>query len=163
MKLKSILILALALLFSNAFAQKNKAVQPVAGQLAGYYLNLKNSLIISDKDNAAKGADSLLSAITSLPKKSRKEYSSSLDSLSKYAGQIAGTTNINFQRKSFSSLSRSYWPIVEKSVLNQPLYLQVCPMTGEKWISKEKEIRNPYYPKNMLTCGEVQGQSAESK
>ena len=29
-----------------------------------------------------------------------------------------------------------------------------CPMAKESWLQKESEIRNPYYGKSMLTCGE---------
>lgn len=43
--------------------------------------------------------------------------------------------------------------------LNQPIYVQNCPMANENkgadWLSKEKKIMNPYFGKNMLTCGET--------
>lgn len=29
-----------------------------------------------------------------------------------------------------------------------------CPMVKKSWVQKEAEIRNPYYGKSMLTCGE---------
>lgn len=29
-----------------------------------------------------------------------------------------------------------------------------CPMARKSWVQKESEIRNPYYGKSMLTCGE---------
>ena len=29
-----------------------------------------------------------------------------------------------------------------------------CPMAKKSWVQKEPEIRNPYYGKSMLTCGE---------
>jgi Cu(I)/Ag(I) efflux system membrane fusion protein len=42
---------------------------------------------------------------------------------------------------------------------SETLYVQECPMANEnkgaKWLSTEKEIRNPYYDSGMLTCGSV--------
>jgi Cu(I)/Ag(I) efflux system membrane fusion protein len=39
------------------------------------------------------------------------------------------------------------------------IYIQHCPMAdsnkGADWLSKEKEIRNPYFGASMLKCGEV--------
>ncbi|WP_298504538.1 hypothetical protein [uncultured Maribacter sp.] len=40
---------------------------------------------------------------------------------------------------------------------SEPLYVQKCPMTNSNksgmWLSKEKEIKNPYYGEAMLSCG----------
>ncbi len=42
---------------------------------------------------------------------------------------------------------------------SETIYVQHCPMAdsnkGADWLSKEKDIRNPYYGASMLTCGEV--------
>jgi Cu(I)/Ag(I) efflux system membrane fusion protein len=39
------------------------------------------------------------------------------------------------------------------------LYVQHCPMAfnnkGADWISREHDIRNPYFGVSMLTCGDV--------
>ena len=39
------------------------------------------------------------------------------------------------------------------------LYVQKCPMAnnnkGAVWLSSDKDIRNPYYGEQMLTCGSV--------
>jgi Cu(I)/Ag(I) efflux system membrane fusion protein len=43
--------------------------------------------------------------------------------------------------------------------LDGTIYVQHCPMAdnnkGADWLSKEKEIKNPYFGNSMLTCGEV--------
>lgn len=40
-----------------------------------------------------------------------------------------------------------------------PTYYQFCPMAnggkGANWLSKENEVKNPYYGSEMLTCGKV--------
>jgi len=134
--------------FSAAVAQKKV---PAKQQAINYYLNMKNSLIVSDKESVAKGADSLLKAANKID---------GTDSIRLYAGKIAATTDINKQRAGFILLSKLMWTMAEQMPIQKKntVYLQVCPMTGASWLSKEKEIRNPYYPKNMLTCGEVKGQ-----
>ena len=42
---------------------------------------------------------------------------------------------------------------------NAGVYRQFCPMAfndqGAYWLSPETEIRNPYFGKKMLACGEV--------
>jgi Cu(I)/Ag(I) efflux system membrane fusion protein len=51
------------------------------------------------------------------------------------------------------AIAESFDPIAS------PIYVQHCPMAdsnkGADWLSKEKEILNPYFGQDMLTCGEV--------
>jgi Cu(I)/Ag(I) efflux system membrane fusion protein len=63
-------------------------------------------------------------------------------------------------RKSFNKISES---IITMEIAfkpnNETLYVLHCPMAnnnkGGDWISASKEVKNPYYGKEMLTCGEV--------
>ena len=63
-------------------------------------------------------------------------------------------------RKSFNQISES---IINMEIgfkpNNETLYVLHCPMAnnnkGGDWISASKEVKNPYYGKAMLTCGEV--------
>lgn len=130
-------------------------------QVTQGYLDIKNSLVKSDSAGASKAA---LAFTTSLKKfKFKKltldqmnEATATRAELIALADEIAKTQKINQQRKALGKLSTKFWPIAAKfKPENMPLYQQVCPMTGETWLSDVKEIQNPYYPKNMLTCGEV--------
>jgi hypothetical protein len=42
---------------------------------------------------------------------------------------------------------------------NEAIYYQNCPMynkgKGANWLSKDNAIKNPYYGKEMLTCGKT--------
>ena len=42
---------------------------------------------------------------------------------------------------------------------NDTLFVEFCPMAdndrGANWLSKNKEIKNPYFGTSMLKCGEV--------
>jgi Cu(I)/Ag(I) efflux system membrane fusion protein len=68
--------------------------------------------------------------------------------------------NIDELRISFIGISIS---IIQIKEIFQPLkystYVQHCPMAnndkGADWLSKEKEIRNPFFGSSMLSCGEV--------
>lgn len=64
------------------------------------------------------------------------------------------------QRVVFGTISRQLFKIISLVQLkNAHLYRQYCPMAfndqGAHWISDATEIRNPYFGKMMLECGEV--------
>ena len=49
-------------------------------------------------------------------------------------------------------LAKSFGPF------NETIYVQHCPMaedSGADWLSKEKDIKNPYFGESMLKCGDV--------
>lgn len=125
------------------------------------YLALKNSLIISDSLAVVKNADALKTALKNfkfkkLSLEKMNEATTKRRDIIDLVTQVAATKNINKQRKIVQELSVKFWDLAPKfKAEDATLYLQVCPMTGAVWTSDSKEIKNPYYPKNMLTCGEV--------
>lgn len=125
------------------------------------YLALKNSLITSDSLAVVKNAEALRNSLKNFKfkKLSLEQINAATitrKAISDLAAEMASTKNINKQRKIFETLSVKYWEAASKfKAADAALYLQVCPMTGAVWTSDSKEIKNPYYPKNMLTCGEV--------
>jgi Cu(I)/Ag(I) efflux system membrane fusion protein len=63
-------------------------------------------------------------------------------------------------RMAFQGISDAMVRLAEAfSPLEGITYVQHCPMAdsnkGADWLSREKEIRNPYYGASMLKCGEV--------
>ncbi len=73
---------------------------------------------------------------------------------------IIGAENIGQARKGFKELSDQFVMMAKTfGPFDQVLYIQHCPMAnsnkGADWISDNKEIRNPYFGQDMLTCGEV--------
>lgn len=125
------------------------------------YLELRNNFVISDSVAAVNNAKALISSFNTfkfkkLTLEKMNEATITRGEIIGLATAIAATKDINKQRKSFSSLSTKFWAIADKlKPAEMPLYQQVCPMTGDIWLSESKEIKNPYFPKNMLTCGEV--------
>lgn len=125
------------------------------------YLALKNSFLTSDSLAVVKNAEALKNSVKNfrfkkLSLEKMNEATTSRREIVELATQLTATKNINKQRKIFETLSVKYWDQASKfKAADATLYLQVCPMTGAVWTSDSKEIKNPYYPKNMLTCGEV--------
>ncbi|MET1055271.1 MAG: DUF3347 domain-containing protein [Pedobacter sp.] len=80
------------------------------------------------------------------------------------AQQMADTHSINKQRQYMAELSEGMWTIIDKVTPEKTvLYEQRCPMANKVWISDAKEIRNPYFPKNMLDCGAVIASAGTAK
>lgn len=128
------------------------------------YLELKNSLLASD---SVKAAATALSFSTELPRLHLRAHQlESLIAMKKIrakvvaeAQEISATQNINKQRKKFADLSQDFWVLVKSyKFFEGSAYYDQCPMTGVTWISDKKEIANPYYPKNMKTCGKIEDQ-----
>ncbi len=76
------------------------------------------------------------------------------------AKKIASTSKLDEQRAEYSKLSDNMIQLVKKSGLSQgEIYVDYCPMAfnnkGAYWLSTKKEINNPYYGDEMLTCGEI--------
>jgi Cu(I)/Ag(I) efflux system membrane fusion protein len=64
------------------------------------------------------------------------------------------------QRAHYVILNENIVPIAMNiDGLSNTLYVQKCPMAnnnkGAVWLSTEKEVRNPYYGEQMMTCGSV--------
>lgn len=72
------------------------------------------------------------------------------------AQELAQGKEITAMRESFKSLSR---PMVMWGTMSKPkgVYVVYCSMAKGSWLQKGKEIRNPYYGHQMLSCGEIVG------
>lgn len=79
--------------------------------------------------------------------------------LASAAARIVEAPSIEGQRAHFATLSDAMIGLVKKAGVEGELYVDYCPMAldnkGAYWLSTDKEIRNPYFGEEMLTCGEV--------
>lgn len=130
-------------------------------EITNNYLALKNNFLTSDSLAVVKNALALQQSLKNfrfkkLNLEQMNEATKKRKELIDLVAEVSSTKNINKQRKTFELLSVKFWELAPKfKAENTTLYLQVCPMTSVEWLSDSKEIKNPYYPKNMLTCGEV--------
>jgi Protein of unknown function (DUF3347) len=74
--------------------------------------------------------------------------------------EITSATDIEVQRKAFSTLSDNLYKTIKAYGLGgTTAYYEFCPMAfndqGGFWLSDNEKIRNPYFGDKMLTCGSV--------
>ena len=126
------------------------------------YLDMKNALAADQSNEAATSGEKLLSALNTFPVSSLisaqqsdvNEIVSDAKEHAEHIGENAG--NIKHQREHFQSLSTDIYDLLKLVGTSQTVYKDYCPMVKAIWISEKNEIANPYYGKDMLTCGKVQ-------
>ena len=129
------------------------------------YLSLKNALA-SDNDKAAANAGKQLFItlknvdMKTIPANKHKEYMDIAENAKENAEHIGDNAGkIDHQREHLASLSKDVSDLIALFGITQKLYQDYCPMyndgKGAIWISEVKEIKNPYYGSNMLTCGSI--------
>ncbi len=135
--------------------------------LASYY-SLKDNFIKENdtliNQSAQKLAlqivllDSLQTNVDSLKQTKLIELSANINSEIK---GLLGEKMIEEKRKSFQMLGNQLYDLIKLMNYNkETIYHQYCPMAfkdtiGAAWLSNVADIKNPYLPKKMLTCGEV--------
>ncbi len=143
--------------FCNAYAQRTTKLSDVTAR----YLEVKNFLVNNDSVQVKAASARLQLAISHLRLKPLNSDSSTvmnnyLTLIQEQSIAMANTGNVNQQRKHFFPISKNLWSLLNSSQhKGKKMYYQRCPMTGVTWLSSESRIANPYYPKNMLGCGEV--------
>lgn len=114
------------------------------------YIALKNALVNGDNKAASESAITLLKSIKEDGDFAEKK------NLLKATENMTKANTLEKQRASLNDVSTSMWKLVKNSdKVKDPVYYQYCPMKKAYWLSKEKEIKNPYYGSAMLTCGKV--------
>lgn len=161
--LKLVSIAALFQLFgmnSSVVAQTTNTMQPVFEQ----YFSLKDALINSDLKSSQSEAKVLLEKLSNVSSVNmNKEQLSFWDKNKKevitLTKSMSTAKNIDEVRKQFSKLSDVFYAMSTPFKFPSTIYLQKCPMynsgKGATWLSKEQNIRNPYYGQQMLNCGKV--------
>ena len=128
------------------------------------YFALKDALVKTDPTSASAYAKTLAAAINGMKMEKLSAdvhivWMKVLEDLKKDAEGMATTMDVGIQRGYFITLSKNLYEIMKISNLQTPIYYQSCPMAnngkGATWLSKENEIKNPYYGAQMLSCGKT--------
>ena len=128
------------------------------------YFKLKDALITSDGSTTAAQSSTLLASINAvqmdkLDMDVHMVWMKVLTQIKNDTEKIAATKDIKIQRNSFMTLSTDIHSLIKVSKYEMPVYFQFCPMAnggkGANWLSKENEIKNPYYGSMMLSCGKT--------
>ena len=131
-------------------------------QLLAEYMLLKDALVATNKDEAAKAGTKLESSLNSFnlgsyTSEQQEELKDIITDAKEHAEHI-GKSEMDHQREHFKTLSKDILDMVAITGTETTLYEQFCPMydKGSSWLSLSKDIKNPYYGSKMLTCGKVQ-------
>lgn len=131
------------------------------------YYHLKDAFVLSNDEMAATSAKLLAGSADSLNLKELKADTSIVDmakgyvqTVSSEARALAQEKDIEAKRKSFQMISDAMYDLVRTVRFDKEVvYHQFCPMAfndaGAYWLSATADVKNPYFGKKMLTCGEV--------
>jgi hypothetical protein len=141
--------------------------QKLMSLVTGYY-ELKNAMVATNATKADDAAKKLLiSADTmqaflqndSMNKTALQPY---IDTIIKSSNEILALKDETCEKKRthFETVSSAMYGMLKKADLkNVKIYREYCPMAfndkGAYWLSADAEIKNPYFGKKMLECGEV--------
>jgi Cu(I)/Ag(I) efflux system membrane fusion protein len=129
------------------------------------YVALKDSFVSSDAGKVkeiAKGTDDALAKVDMklLSGAAHNDWMNYLSPMQTSLKEIQSSSDIEAQRKSFSSLSDYLYKSVKAFGLGgKDAFYDFCPMAfnneGAYWLSDQEQIRNPYFGDKMLACGSV--------
>lgn len=148
--------------FTNVDAKAAAGIK----EIVDHYLHIKNALANDNAAEAAKGGEAMTTAIGKLDKslltaEQKKVFDADQDDLKEHAEHIGKNgSNIKHQREHFATMSEEIYALVKAFGAGRPLYHDHCPMyndnKGGMWVSETKEVKNPYFGAEMLTCGKVE-------
>ena len=128
------------------------------------YLDMKNAFVETNAKKVNKEAKDVIDALENvnmglLKGDAHMAWMDQLDKLNENIKIISNSSDIAEQRKAFSRYNLVFYKSIKMFGLDETTYFQYCPMAnndkGAYWFSEIKEIRNPYFGDEMLTCGET--------
>ncbi len=132
------------------------------------YYTLKDALIAGNAIEADEAAERLIISTGSLKNMQTADSTTDdnllpiLDSVQTGSRQLAALDDASTEKKRiyFKNVSNAMYSLLKYADLrNAGIYRQYCPMAfndkGAYWLSSEPVIRNPYFGRKMLECGEV--------
>ena len=128
------------------------------------YFNLKDALVASDANATSAKAKELTNVLNVVKMQELKidvhtVWMKVMNDLKLDTHKIATTNDIEKQRNSFSTLSENMYQLMQVVKAETPIYVQHCPMAndgkGANWLSKENNVKNPYYGSKMMSCGKT--------
>ena len=134
--------------------------------IVDHYLHIKNALANDNPDEAANGGEAMIDVIKKFDKsllsaEQKKAYDEITSELQDHGEHVAkNAADIKHQRSHFILMSEDMYSLVKTFGGGRPLYHDHCPMAndnkGAMWISEIRDVKNPYFGAEMLTCGSVE-------
>ncbi|UAB84725.1 efflux RND transporter periplasmic adaptor subunit [Zunongwangia sp. SCSIO 43204] len=137
-----------------------KSFQSALQPLLRDYLQLKDDLVGSDATSAMQAAKKASAKINNIETAELdKMLIAHFKVIQDKFKAISASEEIAAQRENFITLSQNMIALVSNFDEIEEIYIQRCPMAnnnkGATWLSRNKEIRNPYFGEQMMTCGET--------
>lgn len=117
--------------------------------LVGSYLRVQEALVADKTDGLKAEAGMIAREAARLGPDAAKIQAAST--------KLVVASDLKTARTAFGELSEAIfaYAAATNSSLGPDLHEVYCPMVRKPWLQKGRAIRNPYYGKAMLTCGEV--------
>lgn len=135
-------------------------------EIVSSYLKLKNALVKDNSNGAANAGKALHAAFDRVNSntisnvKLKNKYNDIAKNATEHVKHISDNAGkMGHQREYFALLSKDVHDLIITFGTKQKLYQDYCPMYNEGkdgyWISETKDVKNPYYGSEMLTCGRM--------
>ncbi len=131
-------------------------------QAVQLYFELEKTVFDADLEQAAAKAKELSQAVAAvstegLNEELQAEWKEQAQKIREATGRLSSPEEADSLRGEFLNISNAFIDILKHfGPLDKPVYLYHCPMamnTGGHWLSKDKDIANPYLGKEMSGCG----------
>lgn len=148
-------------LIATVFVKTGFAQTNAKQSLLSSYYDIKNALASSDASAAAAKSGDFLKVIGGMDAKSfpggeMAVFKGYQEKLTFDARHMSESKDVAHQREHFASFSANFTKLAKAIKLtDQTVYYDYCPMKKTYWLSENKEIKNPYFGKQMLDCGKV--------
>jgi copper chaperone CopZ len=124
------------------------------------YFLLKEALVKTDAPLASIKAKELYAAIEAVKTENLEMdehmvWMKVYKDLTSDVKKISETQDIKSQRDFFKPISKNMYELMKVSKTDTPTYYQYCPMVKANWLSKENDVKNPYYGSKMMNCGKT--------
>ena len=144
----------------NSISSNQKTNQ--VENLFSAYFDLKDAFVQSDEKSIPAKASELAKQVSLVDMTKLKEdqhpvWMETNKQITVMVAELLKPGDIEKKRIRFSELSQKLYPLAKVSHLNYEVYYQHCPMfnKGADWLSKDSDIKNPFYGNQMLTCGKT--------
>lgn len=148
-------LLAVAIILAAplaGFAEDKKMAEPALMQpvksVLEHYLMIQSGLAMDSIKGLDEHANAIAKAVTSDGMKMLSP------DVAKQAETLAKAKDLKTAREAFKPLSNSLIKYLAANKAGKGTYHEAfCPMAKASWLQTEKDIKNPYMGKEMLTCG----------
>ena len=140
---------------------KNEDLNNSLEDFLSYYLEIHN-LLSNDQFDKVPGLSKTLKEemdyfdYSTLNEAENKVFSKLNKLLISSMEHIEHLTDIKIYRKNFKWVSKATITLLDKvKYKDESLSIMFCSMANSEWVQKGEDVKNPFYGKSMLKCGEV--------